>query len=135
MHSNIKNMQIEYIKTSQIHHLNIRTTPFETLFRLEGYLLAQLRFFRYAVMGILALALSSPVWFGVAAVLGLSGQTQLAIFFTLLMPGCILAALMLWLCLYFVILPDADVKNQLLFRIRHEIWRRGKVPFSFACDN
>ena len=128
-------MDIKFVKAYETRRLNIKTSPFETLYRLEGYLLAQLALFRYAAIGILGLALSSPVWFGVAVVLGLAGYSSLAVVFMLLMPGCFLLALLLWLCLYFVIFPDSEGKRQLLARIRQEIWRRGKESFSFASDN
>lgn len=128
-------MLIKYIKACETRHLNIKTSPFETLYRLEGYLIAQLAIFQYATIGVLTLALSSPVWFGMAVVTGLAGQSQLAGFFLLLMPGCIALAFMLWLCLYVVIFPDAEGKRQLLARIRHELQSRGKQSFSFASDN
>ena len=70
-----------------------------------------------------------------AIVLGIAGQSQLATFFVLLVPGCLNLAFMLWLCLYVVIFPDAEGKRHLLVRIEHELQSRGKQSFSFANDN
>ena len=128
-------MHVQYFKANETRHLNIKTSPFETLYRLEGYLTAQLAVFRYATIKILTLALSSPAWFGVAVVMGIAGQSQLATFFILLVPGCIVLAFMLWLCLYFVIFPNEESKRQLLARISQELRDRGKQSFSFANDN
>jgi hypothetical protein len=128
-------MHVQYFKANETRHLNIKTSPFETLYRLEGYLTAQLAVFRYATIKILALALSSPAWFGIAVVFGISGQGQLATFFMLLVPSSIALAFMLWLCLYFVIFPYEEAKRQLLARIKQELQCRGRQSFSFANDN
>ena len=128
-------METLKIPSKNTLRMNIRTTPFETLYRLEGYLTARQEMLRYATVGISFIALSGPVWFCVAVILGLAGAVHTAMIFVLMMPGAFLLAFLLWLCLYALLFPDVERNRHLLQGIRHELQRRGQRAFTFVCDN
>ena len=128
-------METIKIPSSNTLRMNIRTTPFETLYRLEGYLAARQGMLHLATVGIAGVAVSGPVWFCVAVVLGLAGAVHMAMIFVMMMPGAFLLAFLLWLCLYGLLFPDAERNQQLLKGIRHELHRRGQTPFTFVSDN
>lgn len=114
---------------------NIRTMPHNTLYNLQGYISARTELYEKACFGVVMFVLSSPAWFIVAVVMGLSGATKLATLFMWFVPFSLLLALAAWLCLYFVVFSDLPTEKEQLERIQIELRRRGRGQFSFASDN
>lgn len=131
----METLELNFDKKLPVLSHNLKAMPFETLYRWQGYLLAEQSMLRSTTVGIVMFAVSSPLWFCAAVVLGIVGQTTMAMFFVMLTPACLLLALLFWLCLHYLIFPDSERKRLFLQRISVELRRRGQFPFTFAGDN
>ncbi len=114
---------------------SFRTMPSDDLCNLQGYIKARQELYRKGCMCALSLLISTPAWFLIGVVVGLSGATELATIFVRLIPFSLSASLGLWLLLYFVIFPDIARNAETLFYVEKELARRNRAHFWFASEN
>ena len=123
------------LKHFRATYLNIRTMPHSTLYDLRGYHSARCELYDKTCFGLTMFALSSPTWFFVAVVMGLSGATKLATIFMWFVPFSLLLSLTGWLYIYFVEFSEIGEEKRQLDSIKRELFRRKRDDFSFASDN
>ena len=121
--------------TKRAYTFPLRGMPNEALYRRIGYIESHCAIYRRIVVSIILVAVSTPVWFGLAVITGISGHTILATGFILMMPGALLSAGLAWICVRLALFPRLVRHLQQLEQIRKELRRRGRSSFSFVSDN
>jgi hypothetical protein len=131
----MKTLALFKTQTQQQQPFCFHTMPSDDLCSLQGYIKARRELYEKGCIVALSLLVSTPIWFLIGVVVGLSGATELATIFIRLIPFSLMASLGLWLFLYFVVFSDVSRNAETLFYVENELTRRNRVRFSFASEN
>lgn len=116
---------------------SIYAQPAAELYLRVGQIEASKKLYNKIIARVIMVGVSTPMWFGLAVVLGISGMKQMATAFAWLIPITPVMVFLMWLGVRFSLFNGIKEEEYEMDAIVKELNRRNHriTVFSTACDN